>query len=47
MTSVKEQRVDGYSVLDLCFLNTVRCTLVAGKAGSWTKLSNSRLKLTQ
>ena len=47
MSSVKEQRVDGYSFLDICFLNIVRCTLVAGKAGSWKKLSNSRLKLTQ
>ena len=26
---------------------TVRCTLVAGKAGSWEKLSNPRLKITQ
>jgi hypothetical protein len=31
--SVKEQRVDGYSVL----YNIVRYTLVAGKAGSWKK----------
>ena len=44
---VKEQRVDGYSVLDINFLNAVRCTLVAGKAGSWKKLSNSRLKIAQ
>lgn len=33
--SVKEQRVDGYSDLVLNFLNTVRCTLVVGKSGSW------------
>lgn len=39
---VKEQRVDGYSVL-----YAVRYTLVAGKAGYWKKLSNSRLKLSQ
>jgi hypothetical protein len=43
--SVKEQRVDGSSKsIDLDF---VRYTLVAGKAGSWEKLSNPRLKLTQ
>ena len=42
--SVKEQRVDGSSVLKG---NTVRCTLVAGKSGSWKKLSNSRLKIPQ
>lgn len=48
MTCVKEQRVDGYSDLDFFFnLNTVRYTLVAGKAGSWKKLSNPRLKLAQ
>ena len=41
---VKEQRVDGSSVLKS---NTVRCTLVAGKSGSWKKLSNSRLKIPQ
>ncbi len=41
--SVKEQRVDGSSV----YLYTVRYTLVAGKAGSWKKLSNSRLKISQ
>jgi len=41
--SVKEQRVDGSSVIN----KTVRCTLVAGKAGSWDKLSNPRLKITQ
>jgi hypothetical protein len=39
--SVKEQRVDGSSVY------TVRYTLVAGKAGSWKKLSNPRLKISQ
>ena len=39
---VKEQRVDGSSVL-----YTVRCTLVTGKAGSWKKLSNPRLKIAQ
>lgn len=31
LASVKEQRVDGSSVLNS---NTVRCTLVAGKPGS-------------
>ena len=35
--SVKEQRVDGSSVLKS---NPVRCTLVAGKSGSLNKLSN-------
>lgn len=44
LASVKEQRVDGSSVLNS---NTVRCTLVAGKPGSWKKLSNSRLKMPQ
>lgn len=44
--SVKEQRVDGSSIIDSLFV-IVRCTLVAGKAGSWEKLSNRRLKLTQ
>jgi len=33
--SVKEQRVDGSSVIN----KTVRCTLVAGKAGSGEKSS--------
>ncbi len=50
MTCVKEQRVDGYSYLvayPRFYLNTVRCTLVAGKAGSWKKISNLRLKLSQ
>ena len=42
--SVKEQRVDGSSVLKD---NTERCTLVAGKSGFWKKLSNSRLKIPQ
>lgn len=32
MVFVKEQRVDGSSVSDK---DIVRCTLVAGKAGSW------------
>ena len=39
---VKEQRVDGSS-----FKLKVRCTLVAGKSGSWKKLSKSRLKISQ
>jgi hypothetical protein len=34
--SVKEQRVDGSSVFNF-YLNTVRCTLVAGKTGFWEK----------
>jgi len=42
--SVKEQRVDGSSVFNSI---TVRCTLVAGKSGSWNKWSNSRLKIPQ
>ena len=42
MIIVKEQRVDGSS--DSRSLVSVRCTLVAGKAGSWEKLSNPRLK---
>jgi hypothetical protein len=37
---VKEQRVDGSSIIIII----VRCTLVAGKAGSRKKLSKSRLK---
>ena len=41
---VKEQRVDGSSEIEIIF---VRCTLVAGKSGSWKKLSKSRLKLPQ
>ena len=41
--SVKEQRVDGSSVL----INIVRCTLVAGKPVLERKYkSNSRLKIT-
>ena len=40
---VKEQRVDGSSIIILI----VRCTLVAGKAGSWKKLSKPRLKFPQ
>ena len=44
--SVKEQRVDGSSIREPLAL-MVRCTLVAGKAGSWKKLSNSRLKVSQ
>jgi hypothetical protein len=43
--AVKEQRVDGSS--DSRVLVSVRCTLVAGKAGSWKKLNNSRLKISQ
>nr|YP_010218700.1 LAGLIDADG endonuclease [Morchella brunnea]UBU98537.1 LAGLIDADG endonuclease [Morchella brunnea] len=39
--SVKEQRVDGSSV----FSNTVRCTLVAGKAGFGVKLHTRILRL--
>ena len=31
---VKEQRVDGSSIIEEII---VRCTLVAGKAGSWEK----------
>ena len=42
---VKEQRVDGSSVFRRS--RTVRCTLVAGKAGSQKKLSNLRLKISQ
>ena len=48
--SVKEQRVDGSSIREPDFVGAklmVRCTLVAGKAGSWKKLSNSRLKIPQ
>jgi len=47
---VKEQRVDGSSVFRLLVKppsRTVRCTLVAGKAGSQKKLSNLRLKISQ
>ena len=43
--TVKEQRVDGSS--NSRNLDFVRCTLVAGKAGSWKKLSNPRLKISQ
>lgn len=42
--TVKEQRVDG-SFIILSIM--IRCTLAAGKAGSWKKSSNSRLKLSQ
>ena len=42
---VKEQRVDGSSVFRRS--RTVRCTLVAGKAGTHLKLSNLRLKISQ
>ena len=41
---VKEQRVDG-SLIIITII--IRCTLVAGKAGLWKKLSNSKLKLSQ
>ena len=44
--SVKEQRVDGSSILDYLFI-IVRCTLVAGKTGFWKKLSKSKLKIPQ
>ena len=44
MFVVKEQRVDGSSIIIVIM---VRCTLVAGKAGSWNKLSKSRLKISQ
>ena len=49
---VKEQRVDGSFIILSLMLGIilsimVRCTLVAGKAGSWEKLSNPRLKITQ
>ena len=39
---VKVQRVDGSLITII-----IRCTLVAGKAGLWKKLSNSKLKLSQ
>ena len=42
---VKEQRVDGSSIYKNLYI--VRCTLVAGKAGSWSKLSKSRLNISQ
>ena len=38
---VKEQRVDGSTIMEGII---GRCTLVAGKAGSWEKGSNLRLK---
>jgi len=44
--SVKEQRVDGSSIIDSLFV-IVRCTLVAGKAGFWKKLSKPKLKIPQ
>ena len=45
--TVKEQRVDGSLVILILVLITIRYTLVAGKSGSWKKLSNSRLKIPQ
>lgn len=55
--SVKEQRVDGSSIRAAAggglrlrppaAIIMVRCTLVAGKAGYWKKLSNSILKISQ
>ena len=47
MLYVKEQRVDGSSVIDKNIFIIVRCTLVAGKPGFKEKLSNLKLKLTQ
>ncbi len=44
---VKEQRVDGSSVINKNIFIIVRCTLVAGKAGFKEKLSNLKLKLAQ
>lgn len=44
---VKEQRVDGYSVLYIDFINTVRCTLVTGKPAQGISQVIPRLKLAQ